>query len=192
MIKGGLGLIICHKLPFIFYKQSGDGSENNQGTMRLLMGGIILKKRLHTLFQKVWDTQFFKSSKKYKADIERAKELYFINFANHMTMKKNGEFKEYNKFQVSKDTEREWSLEVKDNLVNEICSGSNLLQVVQLSRINLPESEVVDAFKLLYKSPLRDEILTTIEQQKPLFEPNIYKLIIEEKNQDNTGNCSTD
>ena len=95
-------------------------------------------------------------------------------------MKKNGEFKEYNKFHVPKDTEREWSLEVKDNLVNEIYSGSNLLQVVQLSRINLPESEVVDAFKLLYKSPLRDEILTTIEQQKPLFEPNIYRLIIEE------------
>ena len=149
-------------------------------TTRLLIGGIILQKRLHTLFQKVWDTQFFKSSKKYEADIERAKELYFINFANHMTMKKNGEFKEYNKFHVPKDTEREWSLEVKDNLVNEIYSGSNLLQVVQLSRINLPESEVVDAFKLLYKSPLRDEILTTIEQQKPLFEPNIYKLIIEE------------
>lgn len=111
-------------------------------------------------------------------DYERAKELYFINFANHMTMKKNGEFKEYCKFHVPKDTEREWSLEVKERLMDEICSGSNLLQVAQLARVNLPESEIVDAFKLLSSSPLRDRILSTIEQLKPLFEPSLYKRIV--------------
>lgn len=93
-------------------------------------------------------------------------------------MKKNGEFKEYCKYRVPKDIEREWSLEVKEKLVDEICSGYNLLQVAQLARVNLPESEIVDAFKLLSSSSLRDKILTTIEQLKPLFEPDLYKRIV--------------
>lgn len=111
-------------------------------------------------------------------DYERAKELYFLNFANHMTMKKNGEFREYIKFRIPKETEREWSLEVKEKLMDEICSGSNLLQVAQLARVNLPESEILRAFELLSSSPLKDKILTSIEQLKPLFEPNLYKEIV--------------
>lgn len=134
-----------------------------------------MQKKWLFLFQRELDTQSFKSSEKTKTDHERAKELYFINYANHMTMKKNGEFKEYCKFHVSKDTERKWSLEVKEKLIDEICSGSNLLQVVQLARVNLPESEIVDAFELLSSSSLRGKILSSIEQQKPLFEPDLYK-----------------
>lgn len=125
------------------------------------------------------DTKSFKSEEKKETDYQRAKELYFTNFANLMTMKKNGEFKEYCMYHVPKDTEHEWSLEVKDKLMDEICSGSNLLQVVQLARVNLPESEIVDAFKLLSSYSLRDKILTTIEQLKPLFEPDLYKIIVQ-------------
>ena len=93
-------------------------------------------------------------------------------------MKKNGEFREYSSFQVSKETEFEWSLEVKEKLMNEICNDGNLLQVVPLSRINLPKNEVVDAFELLSLSSKRNEILTTIKLFKQLFEPNIYEIII--------------
>lgn len=108
---------------------------------------------------------------------ERAKELYLINFANHMTMKKNGEFEEYCKFKISEETEHKWSCEVKEALIDEISSGQNLLQVVQLAHINLSESEILDAFKLLASVTLRDEILATVKRLKPLFEPDLYKKI---------------
>ena len=111
-------------------------------------------------------------------DYERAKELYLNNFANHMTMKKNGEFKEYNKFHIPKDTEYEWSLEVKERLMDEICSGSNLLQVVQLSRINLPENEIMGAFKLLASCSLNNQIYDMIQKLCPLFDRNLYDKII--------------
>lgn len=136
-----------------------------------------MRKKWHILFRRESATQFFKSVEKMGTDYERAKELYFINFANYMTMKKNGEYKEYCRFHVPKGTEREWSLEVKEKLMDEICSGTNLLQVVQLARVNLPESEIVEAFNVLSLAPHKDEILYTIEQQKPLFEPNLYKQI---------------
>ena len=112
-------------------------------------------------------------------DYERAKELYFNNYANHMTMKKNGEFKEYCKFQIPKETEREWSLKVKEKLLDEIRSGTNLPQVVQLARVNLPKSEIVHSFELLVSSSLRDKILTTIKQLEPLFEPDLYTIIVQ-------------
>lgn len=117
-----------------------------------------------------------------ETDYKRAKELYFINFANHMTMKKNGEFKEYIRFRVPKEIEHEWSLEVKEKLMDEICSGSNFLQVAQLARVNLPESEILRAFELLSASSLKNKILTTIEQLKPLFDPNLYKKILKQFN----------
>lgn len=138
-----------------------------------------MRKKWHILFRRELATQSFEAAEKMGTDYERAKELYFINFANHMTMKKNGEFKEYCKFRIPKGTEREWSLEVKEKLMDEICSGSNFLQVAQLARVNLPKSEIVRAFELLSSSPLRDKILTAIEQQKPLFELELYKSIVQ-------------
>ena len=138
-----------------------------------------MRKKWHILFRRELATQSYKSAENMGTDYERAKELYFINFANHMTMKKNGEFKEYYKFRIPKDTEREWSLEVKEKLIDEICSGSNLLQVVQLARVNLPESEIVHAFELLSLSSQKGKILATIEQLKPLFEPDLYKRIVQ-------------
>ncbi len=137
-----------------------------------------MRKKWRILFRRVSGTQAFESDVKIGAHYQRAKELYFINFANHMTMKKNGEFNEYIKFRIPKETEHEWSLEVKDKLMDEICSGSNLLQVVQLARVNLPKSEILHAFELLSLSSLKDKILASIEQLKPLFEPSLYKEIV--------------
>ena len=138
-----------------------------------------MRKKWHILFRRELGTPSCKPSAIMGADYERAKELYYKNFANHMTMKKNGEFTEYCKFHVPKSIEREWSLEVKEKLLDEICSGSNILQVAQLARINLPESEIVDAFNVLSSSPPKDEILNTIELLKPLFEPNLYEQILQ-------------
>lgn len=138
-----------------------------------------MRKKWHILLRRELTTQSYKSAKLKGTDYERAKELYYINFANHMTMKKNGEFNEYCKFRIPEDTEREWSLEVKEILMDEIYSGSNILKVVQLARVNLPVSEIVHAFELLSLSSQKGKILTIIEQQKPLFEPDLYKRIVQ-------------
>lgn len=121
-----------------------------------------------------------KSESSMEKEYLRAKELYFINFANHMTMKKNGEFKEYCKFGIPKDVEYEWSLEVKEQLLKEISSGSNFLQVTKLADVNLPENEILSAFVALSMLPENDRILATIKQLQPLFEPDLYRKIIQQ------------
>ena len=153
------------------------------------MGGITLRKKWRILFLKELDTQSFKSAEKLDADYNRAKELYFTNFANHMTMKKNGEFKEYCKFGIPKDIEHEWSLEVKEQLIKEISSESNFLKVTQLACVNLPENEILTAFMELSTLSQKDKIFTTIKQLQPLFEPDLYPKIIQqfENQEDNQG-----
>lgn len=111
-------------------------------------------------------------------DFKRAKELYYANFASYMTMKKNGEFNAYRKFDIPKDVEHEWSIDVKERLIDEVRSGADLLKVVNLSRVNLPKNEIVDAFRSLAECPLRERILSTIEQMEPLFESGLYKSIV--------------
>lgn len=138
-----------------------------------------MQKKWHILCRKESDTHSYKSAPKTEIDYTRAKELYFINFANYMTMKKNGEFEEYCKHRVPKDIECKWGREVKESLLDEICTENNLLQVVQLARVNLPKNEILDAFKLLSVSPQRDRILMAIEQLKSLFEQDFYKRIVE-------------
>lgn len=138
-----------------------------------------MRKKWHILYRRELATQSLELAEKMGTAYERAKELYFNNYANHMTMKKNGEFKEYCKFQIPKETEREWSLKVKEKLLDEIRSGTNLPQVVQLARVNLPKSEIVHSFELLVSSSLRDKILTTIKRLEPLFEPDLYTIIVQ-------------
>lgn len=114
-----------------------------------------------------------------EASNEAAKRLYFINFANHMTMKMNGEYEDYIKYNISSEIEHEWSLEVKDKLLVDILKEKDFLKVYSLSRVNLMENEILDAFALLAASPLKAEILQNIVTLKRLFEPTIYEKICE-------------
>ena len=114
-----------------------------------------------------------------EASTEAAKRLYINNFANHMTMKKNGEYTDYKKYNISPEIEHEWSLEVKDKLLVDILKEKDFLKVYSLSRVNLMENEILDAFALLAASPLKAEILQNIVTLKRLFEPMIYEKICE-------------
>ena len=77
---------------------------------------------------------------------EATKRLYINNFANHMTMKKNGEYKDYKKYNISPEIEHEWSLEVKDKLIADILeevflkvyslSGKNFLKNKKMPKMN--------------------------------------------------------
>ena len=114
-----------------------------------------------------------------EASINAAKRLYFINYANHMTMKMNGEYEDYIKYNISSEIEHEWSLEVREQLVAKILKEKDFLKVYSLSRVNLMENEILDAFALLAASPLKAEILQNIVTLKRLFEPTIYEKICE-------------
>ena len=111
-----------------------------------------MQRKWLILWQKVQDTLFCKRRVHNSQNMDRAKNLYFDNFANHMTMRKNGEYEEYRRYAVPKEVEYNWSLELKELLIEQILGGENLLQVLQLSRISLPEDEVLDAFKYLSQS----------------------------------------
>ena len=96
-----------------------------------------------------------------------------------MTMKMNGEYEDYIKYNISPEIEHEWSLEVKDKLLVDILKEKDFLKVYSLSRVNLMENEILDAFALLAASPLKAEILQNIVTLKRLFEPTIYEKICE-------------
>lgn len=74
--------------------------------------------------------------------------------------------------------EYEWSTKIKDNLLMDIVDGKNLIRVINLANINLPENEIIDAFKMLATSKLRNEIENMIEKLKPLFDNDLYNKII--------------
>lgn len=137
-----------------------------------------MQKKWHIWSRGESVTPLSKSAKKVDIDCEKAKQLYFANFANHMTMRKNGEYEEYSKYHISTETEQKWSREVRDKLVADIISGKDLLKVSALARINLPEREIIESFQLLRESSLCTIILDTIVQLKELIDPELFKRII--------------
>ena len=112
-----------------------------------------------------------------KKSTEPAKRIYFDNFGSFGTMKKNGEYKEYQKYHISPEVEFEWGLEIRNQLLAEIIGKNNHLMVVALSRINLSESKIISAFEQLASTPQRDDIFCTINQLKPLFDPLMFESI---------------
>ena len=107
-----------------------------------------------------------------------AKEIYFDNFGNFSTMKRNGEYREYKKSKTSVKIEYQWSIEIKNILIEDIVDKEEFFKIVPLSRINLPESEVIDAFKVLLLRCSKDKIRDTLEKMKKLISPQIYEEII--------------
>ncbi len=63
-------------------------------------------------------------------------------------------------------------------MILDLVNGNNLIRVINLANINLPENEIIDAFKMLSKSKLRNEIENMIEKLKPLFDSDLYDKII--------------
>ena len=131
------------------------------------------------MLQRELATQYFINDQADGKKYERARALYYANFACFMTMRKNGEYDEYCRFKVPKYVEEAWSTDVKERLMEEICREGNLLQVVNLSRVNVPEGEILDAFRTLVSCSLREKVLLTIKRLEALFEKELYKKIVQ-------------
>ena len=60
-----------------------------------------------------------------------AKEIYFDNFGNFSTMKRNGEYREYIRRKISVELEYQWSVEIKKNLIDDIIGIESMSRKIQ-------------------------------------------------------------
>lgn len=107
-----------------------------------------------------------------------AKEIYFDNFGSLLTMKRNGEYRNYIKKRGSLEQEHEWSVEIKNILVDAVINKKDFVKIVPLSRVNLPESEIVEAFKTISLQCSDPKVRESLDKLKILISPNIYERIV--------------
>ena len=104
------------------------------------------------------------------SDIDRAKKLYFSNYANYGNMKRNGEYEEYMNYSIPNALEQEWSKIILDSLVKEVQNGDIWL-VYNLANVKIDESEIIKSFQTLSKSPNVRKIITAVEKSESLIPP---------------------
>ena len=106
-----------------------------------------------------------------------AKRIFFENYGNSFTMKRNGEYEKYLRFKIPKEIELEWSRQIQNDIVSEIMQGKNLWKITALSQINLPKSELLSAFYQLALCSQKEAITEMLFKQEPLIEKEIYENI---------------
>ena len=107
-----------------------------------------------------------------------AREIYFDNFGNFSTMKRNGEYREYIRRKISVELEYQWSVEIKNILIDDIIDKEEFFKIVPLSRVNLPENEIIEAFKVLSLRCSKDKLRDNLEKLQKFISPQIYEHII--------------
>ena len=107
-----------------------------------------------------------------------AREIYFDNFGNFSTMKRNGEYREYIRRKISVELEYQWSVEIKNILIDDIIDKEEFFKIVPLSRVNLPENEIIEAFRVISLRCSKDKIRQNLEQLQNLISPHIYEQVI--------------
>lgn len=88
-------------------------------------------------------------------------------------MSKNGEYSSYEKCDIPKYKEIEWTIELKKSFIEKIGCGENLYLVVNLAELQLEENEILDGFYILSKSNNKDGIYTMIIKLSNLFENHL-------------------
>lgn len=109
---------------------------------------------------------------------KNAKEIYFDNFGNILTMKRNGEYRDYIRKRVPAMLECQWSVEIKNNLIDDIVNKQEFFKIVPLSRLNLPENEILEAFEIISSKCSKDVLRQNLEQLQNLITPNLYEELI--------------
>lgn len=106
-----------------------------------------------------------------------AKHLYFMNFGSFITMKRNGEFEKYLQYKISKEMELDWSREIQSDIVLEIKQGRNLWKIDALSKINLPQNELLAAFCELSVCSQKEAIAEMLFKLEPLIDSELFKKV---------------
>lgn len=112
------------------------------------------------------------------ADTARAKELYFLNYANYWNMRRNGEYEEYVGYSIPDTLEQEWSKTILDELVQKIQSGEEVRRVHDLAEVRTDESEILKRFQMLSTSKNSGEIIDEVIKAESLFPPHMFDKIV--------------
>ena len=113
------------------------------------------------------------------SDINRAKRLYFSNYANYYNMRRNGEYEEYMKYSIPDTVEQEWSKIILDSLVKKVQNGEDIWLVYNIANVRIDESEIIKSFQTLSKSPNVHEIISAFEKFESLIPPQLFGRIKE-------------
>lgn len=113
------------------------------------------------------------------SDMDRAKRLYFSNYANYGNMMRNGEYEEYMKYSIPNAVEQEWSKIILDSLVKKVQNGEDIWLVYNLVNVRIDESEIIKSFQTLSKSPNVREIISAFEKFESLILPHLFERIKE-------------
>ncbi len=100
---------------------------------------------------------------------EKAKKIYFRNFASTYFMRRNGELKTYLKAKVPVEVENTWKDYIKKKIIADIKSGENLSLLWNLSHIDISFKELMEIYKDLSKSVNKNAILDYLYKLKQLF-----------------------
>lgn len=109
------------------------------------------------------------------SDMDRAKRLYFSNYANYRNMMRNGEYEEYMKYSIPNAVEHEWSKIILDSLVKKVQNGENIWLVYNIANVRIDESEIIKSFQTLSKSPNVREIITALKNSSLLSHPTCLR-----------------
>ena len=109
---------------------------------------------------------------------KNAKEIYFDNFGNILTMKRNGEYRAYIRKRVPIEEESQWSIEIKNNLIDDIVNREEFFKIVPLSRLSLSENEFLEAFEIISSKCSKDVIRQNLERLQNLITPTLYDQLI--------------
>ncbi len=110
-------------------------------------------------------------------DVSRAKELYFLNYANYGNMMRNGEYEEYRKYHISETQEREWSREIMEDLISRIQSGKDIWRVANLANLRIEESEILKSFQRISSGPNAQMAFAAIEKAEALIPSPLFDKI---------------
>lgn len=113
--------------------------------------------------------------KKLRKTFRSAKEMYFDNFGDYLKMKKNGEYDKYKRQKPTPEQERQWGEELKALLLSDIIDELMYHKMLQLSRIQLPPSEIIDAFREIALQCPKEEAKEALQQLKCSISSEIYQ-----------------
>lgn len=111
--------------------------------------------------------------------MSRAKQLFFMNYGNTYHMKKNGEYDEYKRLGVPAATERGWSEELKESLMEKIQSGEDIWHVSTLASLPIEHDEIINCFRRLSSLENAKEITEAVMKSQPLFDSQLFQEIME-------------
>lgn len=113
-----------------------------------------------------------------KSDDTTPKKLFFYSCGNYDMMSRDGVLETYKKYHIPPETEDAWSRELKQILLDDILTRRIFQRVYPLSRLMLPESEIIEAFQILSCSPEKERIQKEIKLLERFFEPEMLKSIL--------------